>query len=218
MTLSRFTLAILLTFTLTIAYQVFSAYLTSPEKLNYPNPGHYPGEIGPGTFNCSNNANCFWRFPNALLINSSSGKVGIGTENPKETLEVNGSTEIHKDLKVEGGIVVGNPTGGNKGPGTINAQKIYVNGSEISSIEGLNRSEIMDMLYFGSGKDGDVVITSDTTLTRDMEYRNLTIKSGATLNPNGWRIFVLDTLIIEKGASISRDCLLYTSPSPRDRG
>ena len=205
MTLRKFTLTILLTFTLTIAYQVFAAYLTSPEGLQYPNPGHYPGEIGPGTFNCSNNTNCFWKFPNALFINSTSGKVGIGTENPKESLEVNGSAKIHKDLKVEGGIVVGNPAGGNKGPGTINAQKIYVNGSEISGIEGLNRSEILDMLYFGSGKDGDVVITSNTTLTRDMEYRNLTIKSGATLNPNGWRIFVLNTLIIEKGASISRD-------------
>jgi len=186
MTLRKFTLAILLTFTLTIAYQVFAAYLTSPENLKYPNPGHYPGEIGPGTFNCSNNTNCYWRFPNALFINSTSGKVGIGTENPKEPLEVNGSVKIqgkisadnyppnacapgysirqinsdgsvicekddigitsesdplslHKtggtiagDLNVTGGIVVGNPAGGNKGPGTINAQKIYVNGSEVS--------------------------------------------------------------------------------------
>ncbi len=102
MTLKKFTLAILLTFTLTIAYQVFAAYLTSPENLKYPNPGHYPGEIGPGTFNCSNNTNCFWRFPNALFINSTSGKVGIGTENPKETLEVQGNTKIQGNLEVTG--------------------------------------------------------------------------------------------------------------------
>jgi len=95
-------LAILLTFSLAIAYQVFAAYLTSPENLRYPNPGHYPEEIGPGTFNCSNNTNCFWRFPNALFINSTSGKVGIGTENPKEALEVNGSVKIKGDLIVEG--------------------------------------------------------------------------------------------------------------------
>ena len=102
MTLKKFTLAILLTFTLTIAYQVFAAYLTSPENLKYPNPGHYPGEIGPGTFNCSDNTNCYWRFPNALFINSTSGKVGIGTENPTETLEVQGNTKIQGNLEVIG--------------------------------------------------------------------------------------------------------------------
>ena len=303
MTLKKFTLAILLTFTLTIAYQVFAAYLTSPENLRYPNPGHYPGEIGPGTFNCSNNTNCFWKFPNALFINSTSGKVGIGTENPTETLEVQGNTKIQGNLEVtgkgnffelciqgncttfwpvviggggiggfkdceivekeccccasgcipscdvscpsdkwliSGGGRCGNTWGGTKGEGIFESYPktagkggawhiwgygAYVkhNGSQVCSCvkayalccnftegsgtakEGLNRSEILDMLYFGSGKDGDVVITSNTTLTRDMEYRNLTIKSGATLNPNGWRIFVLNTLIIEKGASISRD-------------
>ena len=303
MTLKKFTLAILLTFTLTIAYQVFAAYLTSPENLKYPNPGHYPGEIGPGTFNCSNNANCYWKFPNALFINSTSGKVGIGTENPTETLEVQGNTKIQGNLEVIGkgnffelciqgncttfwpvagagggiggfkdceivekeccccasgcrphcdvscpsdkwlisgggkcGVVWGNARYDGmyesypKTPGkggtwhvaglgaytkTVDSQscsciKAYAlccnfTGGSGTAQEGLNRSEILDMLYFGSGKDGDVVITSNTTLTRDMEYRNLIIKSGATLNPNGWRIFVLDTLIIEKGASISRD-------------
>ena len=53
------------------------------------------------------------------------GKVGIKTENPQEELHVAGDTEI------EGGVVIGNPTGGNKGAGTINAEKIYVDGSEI---------------------------------------------------------------------------------------
>jgi len=38
---------------------------------------------------------------------------------------------INSDLSVNGGVVVGSPTGGNKGSGTINAEKIYVNGSEI---------------------------------------------------------------------------------------
>ena len=62
-------LAILLTFSLAIAYQVFAAYLTSPENLKYPNPGHYPGEIGPGTFNCSEETiNCFWKFPAKVII------------------------------------------------------------------------------------------------------------------------------------------------------
>jgi len=48
---------------------------------------------------------------------------------------------------------------------------------------------------FGDGSDGDVTITSETTLTRDMYYNNLTIAQGAILNPNGYRIFVKNTLI-----------------------
>jgi hypothetical protein len=50
-------IAVFLTFIVAIAYQVFASYLTSPEGLNYPNPGHHPGQIGPGTFNTSNNSN-----------------------------------------------------------------------------------------------------------------------------------------------------------------
>jgi len=46
------------------------------------------------------------------------------------------------------------------------------------------------------GSDGDVTITSDTTLTRDMFYNNLTIQTGVTLKPNGFRIFVKDTLYL----------------------
>ena len=59
--------------------------------------------------------------------------------------------------------------------------------------------------YFGSGMDGDVTISTNTTLAKDMEYKNLTIKSGAILNPNGWRVFVSNTLTIESGGKISRD-------------
>jgi len=85
------------------------------------------------------------------------GKVGIGTTDPEEELHVAGDAKIENNLNVEGdaqlgdsgsdkttvkgdlnvsgGIVVGSPTGGNKGTGTINAEKIYVNGSEIEGGE-----------------------------------------------------------------------------------
>lgn len=47
---------------------------------------------------------------------------------------------------------------------------------------------------FGDGSDGDVTITSGTTtLTRNMYYNNLTINVGATLNPNGWAVYVKNT-------------------------
>ncbi len=46
--------------------------------------------------------------------------------------------------------------------------------------------------WFGTGSDGDVTISSPTTLTRDMHYNNLTVDS--TLSGGGFRIFVKGTL------------------------
>lgn len=47
---------------------------------------------------------------------------------------------------------------------------------------------------FGTGADGNVTISSGTTtITRDMHYRNLTVLGG-TLNVNGFRVFVSETL------------------------
>ena len=48
---------------------------------------------------------------------------------------------------------------------------------------------------FGDGNDGDVIISVDTTLTRDMFYENLTINNGVSLNVGSYRIFVKETLI-----------------------
>lgn len=44
--------------------------------------------------------------------------------------------------------------------------------------------------FFGNGSDGDVTISTNTSLSRDMYYNNLTINTGVVLNPNGYRIFV----------------------------
>lgn len=53
----------------------------------------------------------------------------------------------------------------------------------------------LEPIYFGDGSDGDVTITTTTSLTRDMFYNNLTI-SGATgiIATNGYRVFVAGTL------------------------
>ena len=57
---------------------------------------------------------------------------------------------------------------------------------------------------FGDGSDGDVTITTNVALTRDMYYQNLTV-SGASglLRPSGYRIFVADTLTIDNGGTVS---------------
>jgi hypothetical protein len=67
---------------------------------------------------------------------------------------------------------------------------------------------------FGDGSDGNQTISSNTTLTRDMYYQNLTVNSGITLNPGGYRIFVAGTLTLENAAAIARNGNDAPSPSP----
>ena len=58
-------------------------------------------------------------------------------------------------------------------------------------------------MSFGDGSDGDVVISVNTTLTADMNYNNLTVNAGVTLYPDGYVIYVLDTLTLN--GTISRN-------------
>jgi hypothetical protein len=58
---------------------------------------------------------------------------------------------------------------------------------------------------FGNGADGDQTIAANTALTRDTYYHDLTVGSGVTLDPGGFRIFVSGTLTLQDGARISRD-------------
>ena len=49
---------------------------------------------------------------------------------------------------------------------------------------------------YGGGFDGNVTISVNTTLSGDMYYNNLTINPGIVLNPNGFRVFVKNTLTV----------------------
>jgi len=55
---------------------------------------------------------------------------------------------------------------------------------------------------FGDGSDGDVTISSNTTLTRDMCYDDLTAESPAVLTTNGFRIYAQTSVEIESGATV----------------
>ena len=60
------------------------------------------------------------------------------------------------------------------------------------------------LAYFGVGYDGNVTLAAGiTTLTREMQYNNLTLAAGAILKPNGNRILVRGTLTIAAGGSIN---------------
>lgn len=56
---------------------------------------------------------------------------------------------------------------------------------------------------FGDGSDGDVTISSDTTLTADMFYNDLTINTTKKIIAAGYRIYVKGTLTLT--GDISRD-------------
>lgn len=58
-----------------------------------------------------------------------------------------------------------------------------------------------DSIY-GMGNDGNVTISSNTALSRDMYYNNLTINSNIHLNTNGFRIFVKGTLTLDGSVGI----------------
>jgi hypothetical protein len=60
-------------------------------------------------------------------------------------------------------------------------------------------------LIFGHGGDGDVTITTNTSLTEDKYYSNLTINSGKVLNPNGFRVFVKNTLTLNGDLGVKED-------------
>jgi len=55
---------------------------------------------------------------------------------------------------------------------------------------------------YGSGVDGDATISSNTSLSSDMFYYNLTIGTGVTLNTNGYRLFVKNLLQLNSGSII----------------
>jgi hypothetical protein len=56
---------------------------------------------------------------------------------------------------------------------------------------------------YGGGQDGTVVIASNTSLTRDMYYNNLTINSGSHLNTNGFKVFVKNTLTLNGNIGVT---------------
>lgn len=55
---------------------------------------------------------------------------------------------------------------------------------------------------YGSGSDGSVTISANTTLTTDKYYYNLTINANTVLNTGGYRVFVKNVLNLDNGSII----------------
>jgi hypothetical protein len=66
---------------------------------------------------------------------------------------------------------------------------------DVGKVPKLNDDGVLSTSFFsifGDGSDGDVTISTPTTLTRDMYYNNLTVND--VLTTNGYRIFVKETI------------------------
>jgi hypothetical protein len=76
------------------------------------------------------------------------------------------------------------------------AGAVYANGSLLSP------PTVVDA-QFGNGADGNVTISSNTTLTRTMYYNNLTVNTGIVLTTAGFKIYVKGTLTLSGTGSIA---------------
>jgi hypothetical protein len=56
---------------------------------------------------------------------------------------------------------------------------------------------------YGTGTDGNTVIASNTSLSRDMYYNNLTVNNGVHLNTNGYRVFVKGSLTLNGNIGVT---------------
>jgi len=61
-------------------------------------------------------------------------------------------------------------------------------------IQETDTSSFPTNIFYGDGSDGNVTISSNTTLTRDMYYNNLTIATTFTLDTANFDVYVMGTL------------------------
>lgn len=79
-------------------------------------------------------------------------------------------------------------------PSTGNLTSTQLTASTLT-LAGVTQSPYMADLLFGLGSDGNLTLSSGTvTLSKDTQYKNLTISGIGSINTNGWRLFVSGTL------------------------
>lgn len=141
-------------------------------------------------------------------IFATSGWIGSATALVYESQGINTGTT---------GWIRGGQTGYNTGTGYFLG---YYSGNYVFSIgdtttgnsllwDGssliVNGSSVANNDIYGDGSDGDVTISTNTTITADMYYNNLTINDGIILNTGSYRIFVKETLTFLGTGKIARD-------------
>ena len=83
---------------------------------------------------------------------------------------------------------------------------------------GGNRQAPSSLGWYGNGQDGDVVVSTDITLSAEMFYNNLTVTGTGNIYTNGHRIYVKETLTIATGGVIQCDGEVGENGSAADVG
>jgi hypothetical protein len=148
---------------------------------------NYKNVIIQGNLNLSGNLN--GRFPNILVSGPSTstnraisifnGTTGKIIQNSSITVSSSGSLNGIKNINLSGTI-------NNINPNTI-----------------ITKTSIKNLNVWGDGSDGNVIINSNTTQTRNMYYYNLTVASGNILNTGGFYIFVKNNLTLNGNISLN---------------
>jgi len=101
----------------------------------------------------------------------------------------NGGYGVNIAASTDDDNVILAPIGGGNSSGDVNDS-----GTGTIRIQETDTSSFPTNIFFGDGSDGNVTISSNTTLTRDMYYNNLTIADTFTLNTANFDVYVMGTL------------------------
>lgn len=93
-----------------------------------------------------------------------AGNIGIGSSTPDSTLSVVGDTHITGTTTIDGGLTADGQTTG------------------------------FGLVTFGTGADGVMATSTSWSLDRDYHFTNATVDNGVTIQTNGYRMFVNNTL------------------------
>lgn len=124
------------------------------------------------------------------LTGVSRGGTGLSTLPTNGQLLIGDSVTSSYDL---GTLTAGPGISITNGAGTIQINNTSVTGGTLA--QGMT----------GDGTDGDVVISVNTTLARDMNYNSLVVNTGVTLNPGGYTIFCKGSITVQAGGLIARN-------------
>lgn len=95
------------------------------------------------------------------------------------------------------------------GANSPSATNVFLTNNDTTGTGSVVRESVLSSIagtLFGDGSDGNVTISAGTTtISRDMYYNNLTIETGGTLNPSGYRVFVKGTLTFQGTGKIARN-------------
>ena len=80
--------------------------------------------------------------------------------------------------------------------GTPSSTNKFVTDEDTSGTGDVLRESGISTMLYGDGSDGDETISTNTTLTEDKNYENLTVDSGVVLSPDGYIIRVKGELTL----------------------